>query len=86
MPHYEVEVLEPAGPEALARSTFWGMSRWQAKLEQRQAWLGRIVDIGCASGGLLVKAGLDPRLHESDLIGVEALHAGFLKLRRGQDV
>ena len=30
----------------LARSTFYGMSRWQARLEQRQAWLGRIVDIG----------------------------------------
>ncbi len=30
----------------LARSTFYGMSRWQAKLEKKQAFLGRIVDIG----------------------------------------
>lgn len=30
----------------LARSTFYGMSRWQAKLEYEQAFLGRIVDIG----------------------------------------
>jgi alkylation response protein AidB-like acyl-CoA dehydrogenase len=30
----------------LARSTFYGMSRWQAGLEQRQSFLGRIVDVG----------------------------------------
>ncbi|SDP11732.1 hypothetical protein SAMN04489867_1463 [Pedococcus dokdonensis] len=30
----------------LARQTFYGMSRWQAKMEYRQAFLGRVVDIG----------------------------------------
>jgi alkylation response protein AidB-like acyl-CoA dehydrogenase len=30
----------------LARSTFWGMSRWQGGLEKRQVFLGRLVDIG----------------------------------------
>jgi hypothetical protein len=30
----------------LARSTFYAMSRWQAKLEHKQRFLGRIVDIG----------------------------------------
>ena len=30
----------------LARSTFYGMSRWQGRLERKQGFLGRIVDIG----------------------------------------
>jgi alkylation response protein AidB-like acyl-CoA dehydrogenase len=30
----------------LARSTFYGIGRWQARLEKRQAFLGRVVDIG----------------------------------------
>ena len=30
----------------LARSTFYGMARWQGGLEHRQGFLGRIVDIG----------------------------------------
>lgn len=30
----------------LARSTFYGMARWQARLEHHQVFLGRIVDIG----------------------------------------
>ncbi|HEV2779456.1 MAG TPA: acyl-CoA dehydrogenase family protein [Actinophytocola sp.] len=30
----------------LARSTFYGMARWQAGLEKRQGFLGRIVDTG----------------------------------------
>ncbi|WP_407445405.1 acyl-CoA dehydrogenase family protein [Rhodococcus sp. (in: high G+C Gram-positive bacteria)] len=30
----------------LARSTFYGMARWQGGLEKRQNFLGRIVDIG----------------------------------------
>jgi alkylation response protein AidB-like acyl-CoA dehydrogenase len=30
----------------LARNTFYGMARWQAALEQKQEFLGRVVDIG----------------------------------------
>lgn len=32
---------------------------------------GRVVDIGCATGGLLEHAAREPRLHESDLFGVD---------------
>ncbi|MEV7963101.1 methyltransferase domain-containing protein [Oerskovia paurometabola] len=32
---------------------------------------GRIVDIGCATGGLLELVAAEPRLHESDLFGVD---------------
>lgn len=30
----------------LARNTFYGMARWQAALEKKQGFLGRVVDIG----------------------------------------
>jgi alkylation response protein AidB-like acyl-CoA dehydrogenase len=51
----------------LARSTFWGMSRWQGGLEKHQAFLGRLVDIGAelfAMAAAIVRAqallGSDP--------------------------
>ncbi|MBB6350359.1 acyl-CoA dehydrogenase family protein [Nonomuraea muscovyensis] len=50
----------------LARSIFYGMSRWQGRLEHRQAFLGRIVDIGAelfAMTAVCVKA----REDEADL-------------------
>ncbi len=31
---------------SLARSTFYGMSRWRGKMERKQVFLGRVVDIG----------------------------------------
>ncbi len=50
----------------LARSTFWGMSRWQARLEKRQSFLGRIVDIGAelfAISSAVVYAGTIQKEH-----------------------
>jgi alkylation response protein AidB-like acyl-CoA dehydrogenase len=46
----------------LARATFYGMSRWQGKLERKQGFLGRIVDIGAelfAMSAACVRAQMD---------------------------
>jgi alkylation response protein AidB-like acyl-CoA dehydrogenase len=55
----------------LARSTFYAMSRWQGKLERKQAFLGRIVDIGAelfAMSAVCVRARAEK---ESQPAGVE---------------
>jgi hypothetical protein len=52
----------------LARSTFYAMARWQGRLERKQGFLGRIVDIGaelyamsaaCVRAKMLVESGRD---------------------------
>src|SRR5579859_5090611 len=46
----------------LARATFYGMARWQGKLERKQGFLGRIVDIGAglyAMSAVCVRARMD---------------------------
>ncbi|WP_328331993.1 MULTISPECIES: acyl-CoA dehydrogenase family protein [unclassified Streptomyces] len=56
----------------LARSTFYAMSRWQGKMETKQGFLGRIVDIGAelfAMSAACVRAEL---LRSSDDHGREA--------------
>ncbi|MFD1933020.1 acyl-CoA dehydrogenase family protein [Nonomuraea mangrovi] len=48
----------------LARSTFYAMSRWQGGLEHKQAFLGRVVDIGAelfAMTAVCVRADEDSR-------------------------
>ncbi len=46
----------------LARETFYGMARWQGRLERRQGFLGRLIDIGAelfAMSAVCVRAQLD---------------------------
>jgi len=46
----------------LARATFYGMARWQGRLERKQGFLGRIVDIGAelfAMSAVCVRAQMD---------------------------
>jgi hypothetical protein len=46
----------------LARATFYGMTRWQGRLERKQGFLGRIVDIGAelfAMSAACVRAQMD---------------------------
>jgi hypothetical protein len=50
----------------MARETFYGMSRWQGAMERRQAYLGRIVDIGAelfAMAAACVKARAERAQH-----------------------
>jgi len=50
----------------LARSTFYGMARWQAGMEKHQSFLGRVVDIGAelfAMSATCVRADME---HEED--------------------
>src|SRR5215468_7831991 len=54
----------------LARSTFYAMARWQGKLERKQGFLGRIVDIGAelfAISATCVRAQMD----RTDGVGAE---------------
>ncbi|MFW5416062.1 acyl-CoA dehydrogenase family protein [Nocardiopsis sp. CNT-189] len=53
----------------LARSTFYGMSRWQGGMEERQAFLARLVDIGAelfAMSAAVVRAEAERREHAGD--------------------
>jgi alkylation response protein AidB-like acyl-CoA dehydrogenase len=50
----------------LARQTFYGMARWQAKLEYRQVFLGRIVDIGAELFAMAAACSHAETLREAD--------------------
>ncbi|WP_305093039.1 acyl-CoA dehydrogenase family protein [Prescottella sp. R16] len=70
----------------LARSTFYGMARWQAGLEKHQAFLGRIVDIGAelfAMSAACVRADMEANSddHERGASAVELADAFCLQSR-----
>ena len=65
----------------LARSTFYGMARWQAGMERKQGFLGRVVDIGaelfamatvCAKAEMLRKKGNQEAVALADLFCADA--------------
>ena len=59
----------------LARQTFYGMSRWQAKLEYRQAFLARIVDIGAELFAMAAACSRAQMLSEDDSQRGDAAYA-----------
>jgi hypothetical protein len=58
----------------LARQTFYGMSRWQAKLEYRQGFLGRIVDIGAELFAMAASCSRAEMLRTDDRVRGEAAY------------
>jgi alkylation response protein AidB-like acyl-CoA dehydrogenase len=51
----------------LARATFYGMARWQGRLERKQGFLGRIVDIGAE---LFAMSAVCVRAHDDAAAGL----------------
>nr|WP_239095813.1 acyl-CoA dehydrogenase family protein [Micromonospora lutea] len=54
----------------LARSTFYAMSRWQGRMERKQAFLGRVVDIGAelfAMSAVCVRAHAERDIHPENV-------------------
>ena len=59
----------------LARSTFYAMGRWQGRLERKQGFLGRIVDIGAelfAISAVCVRAQMDTEVDAATRRGAVA--------------
>src|SRR5215813_11728799 len=59
----------------LARSTFYAMGRWQGRLERKQGFLGRIVDIGAelfAISAVCVRAQMDAEVSDGTERGAVA--------------
>jgi hypothetical protein len=84
----------------LARSTFYGMARWQGKLERKQGFLSRVVDIGAelfAMSAACVRASAERSTHpegaelaelfcEQSRLRVDKLFAGLWENTDALDV
>ncbi len=69
----------------LARSTFYGMSRWQGKLERKQGFLGRIVDVGAELFAMSAACVRAQMLVEEDLVeGERAVELADLFCRQAR--
>lgn len=67
----------------LARSVFYGMGRWQGKMERKQAFLGRVVDIGAelfAMAATCVRAKAERDSHPEN-VELAALFCAQAKVR-----
>ncbi|OBJ68061.1 acyl-CoA dehydrogenase family protein [Mycobacterium sp. 1274756.6] len=66
----------------LARNTFYGMARWQAAMEQKQGFLGRVVDIGAelfAMAASCVRAQAQRTAGDSDAAAAQQLADAFCR-------
>jgi alkylation response protein AidB-like acyl-CoA dehydrogenase len=68
----------------LARNTFYGMSRWQAGLERKQAFLGRIVDIGADLWAMSAVVSRARMLGTAEAAGLADLFCGQARRRVDQ--
>ncbi|MBX9389796.1 acyl-CoA dehydrogenase family protein [Streptomonospora nanhaiensis] len=69
----------------LARSTFYGMSRWQGRMETKQGFLARVVDIGAelfAMSATVVRAHHDREEHPERGQGAYELADAFCRQSR----
>ncbi|GAA3745741.1 hypothetical protein HDA32_000323 [Spinactinospora alkalitolerans] len=69
----------------LARSTFYAMSRWQGRLETKQGFLSRVVDIGAelfAISAVVLRAHSDAAEHPERAQGARELADAFARQSR----
>lgn len=65
----------------LARSTFYGMARWQGGLEKKQGFLGRVVDIGAELFAIAASCVRARMLPESGAVQLADVFARQARLR-----